>query len=104
MRFEGDLVLKKMQGAGKHDSGRSRGLSRGEKEAQFLLETAPAHDWLRDRVPAAQGVRTMPDGSRWLVMESLTAGLRRCALCSHSEPSICSLMLGQSCRRLTKRC
>ena len=77
MRFEGDLVLKKMQGAGKHDSGRSRGLSRGEKEAQFLLETAPAHGWLRDRVPAAQGVRTMPDGSRWLVMESLTAGLRR---------------------------
>ena len=87
IRFEGDgLVLKRLQGAGRHDAGpaitprREAVPSRGDKEAKFLLETAPAHDFLCDRVPLAHEIRTLPDGSRWLVMDSITAGLKAPAI------------------------
>ena len=86
IRFEGGVLLKRLQGAGKHESTpalaarREAMPSRGEKEARFLLQTAPAHSFLRDRVPVASEIRTHPDGSRWIVMDSLTAGFKTPAI------------------------
>lgn len=80
IRFEGPHLLKRLQGASKHESSSTLSPqgdvapSRGEKEATFLLQTAPAHRFLRDKVPGAHKIVTHPDGSRWIVMDNLTAG------------------------------
>jgi hypothetical protein len=92
IRFEGKLLLKRLQGAGKHDAATSLSArrdaipSRGDKEAKFLLHTAPAHSFLCDRVPLAHEIRTNPDGSRWIVMDNLTAGF--------TTPAILDIKMG----------
>ena len=86
MRFEGALVLKRLQTKGKHDGAaamtprREAAPSRGDKEALLLLETAPGHSFLKDRVPRAHEIRTEADGGRWLVMDSLTGDLKSPAI------------------------
>lgn len=86
IRFDGKVLLKRLQGAGEHESTsalkawRDSIPSRGDKEAKFLLQTAPAHSFLRDVVPVAHEIRTHPDGSRWIVMDNLTAGFKTPAI------------------------
>eukprot|EP01050_Picozoa_sp_SAG11_P024330 SAG11_NODE_5147_length_1647_cov_1.390827_1_plen_322_part_00 len=75
MRFDGDCVLKKLQIDG-----------RGERESAFMLEVVPMDPFLRMHVPRAHGVREI-DGDRWLVMDNLTAGMRK--------PIVMDLKMGQ---------
>jgi hypothetical protein len=92
IRFEGKTMLKRLQGTSKHDSNSSLAArrdampSRGDKEAKFLLHTAPAHRFLRDRVPLAHEIRIDQDGSRWIVMDNLTAGF--------TSPAILDIKMG----------